>query len=41
MHTRTKDVPPYALVYGNPARVRGRVDEAGNILTGNGEKQQA
>ena len=28
----TKDVPPYALVYGNPARVHGRVDEAGNIL---------
>ena len=28
----TKDVPPYALVYGNPARVHGKVDEAGNIL---------
>ena len=25
----TKDVPPYALVYGNPARVRGRVDADG------------
>lgn len=26
----TKDVPAYALVMGNPARVVGRVDEAGN-----------
>jgi acetyltransferase-like isoleucine patch superfamily enzyme len=26
----TKDVPPFALVMGNPARVVGRVDEAGN-----------
>ena len=25
----TKDVPPYALVYGNPARVHGTVNEAG------------
>ena len=25
----TKDIPPYALVYGNPARVKGRVDEKG------------
>lgn len=25
----TKDVPPYALVYGNPARVHGKVNEAG------------
>lgn len=28
----TKDVPPYALVYGNPARVHGKVDKEGNIL---------
>ena len=28
----TKDVPPYALVYGNPARVHGKVDEAGNKI---------
>lgn len=28
----TKDVPPYALVYGNPARVHGEVDKEGNIL---------
>ncbi len=28
----TKDVPPYALVAGIPARVIGRVDEKGNIL---------
>ena len=26
----TRDVPPHALVYGNPARVHGKVDEAGN-----------
>ena len=26
----TKDVPPYALVYGNPARVDGTVNEAGD-----------
>ena len=25
----TKDVPPYALVYGNPARVQGKVNAAG------------
>ena len=25
----TKDVPPYALVYGNPARVHGTVNAAG------------
>ena len=25
----TKDVPPYALVYGNPARVHGTVNHAG------------
>jgi UDP-2-acetamido-3-amino-2,3-dideoxy-glucuronate N-acetyltransferase len=28
----TKDVPDYALVYGNPARIYGRVDEEGNIV---------
>jgi UDP-2-acetamido-3-amino-2,3-dideoxy-glucuronate N-acetyltransferase len=28
----TKDVPDFALVYGNPARVHGRVDEDGNIV---------
>ena len=26
----TKDVPPYALVYGNPARVRGTVNKNGD-----------
>ena len=26
----TRDVPAYALVMGNPARVSGRVDKAGN-----------
>ena len=29
----TKDVPCYALVYGNPARVMGWVDEQGRKLT--------
>ena len=28
----TKDVPPYSLVYGNPARVHGKVEKEGNIL---------
>ena len=28
----TKDVPPYSLVYGNPARIHGKVDKEGNIL---------
>ncbi len=26
----TKDVPPFALVMGNPARVVGKIDKAGN-----------
>jgi UDP-2-acetamido-3-amino-2,3-dideoxy-glucuronate N-acetyltransferase len=25
----TKDVPAYALVYGNPARIRGTIDQSG------------
>lgn len=29
----TKDVPPYALVKGIPARVCGKVDEYGNIVS--------
>jgi acetyltransferase-like isoleucine patch superfamily enzyme len=28
----TKDVPAHALVYGNPAKIQGWVDEAGNKL---------
>jgi len=28
----TKDVPDFALVYGNPARIKGRVDETGDII---------
>lgn len=27
----TKDVPAFALVYGNPARIRGKVNKAGEI----------
>lgn len=30
----TKDVPPYALVVGNPARIVGKVDKNGNIVSG-------
>ena len=29
----TKDVPPYALVYGNPARVHGKVSESGERVS--------
>jgi UDP-2-acetamido-3-amino-2,3-dideoxy-glucuronate N-acetyltransferase len=28
----TRDVPAYALVYGNPARVHGRVKEDGGKM---------
>lgn len=28
----TRDVPPFALVFGNPAQIRGKVDKAGNII---------
>jgi len=28
----TKDVPDYTLVYGNPAKIHGRVDKAGNKI---------
>lgn len=28
----TKDVPPYTLVVGNPARVVGKIDKAGNKI---------
>ena len=33
----TKDVPAHALVYGNPAKIRGWVDEHGNRLSKNDE----
>jgi UDP-2-acetamido-3-amino-2,3-dideoxy-glucuronate N-acetyltransferase len=33
----TKDVPDYALVFGNPARVVGRVDERGNVTITDGK----
>jgi acetyltransferase-like isoleucine patch superfamily enzyme len=32
----TRDVPDYALVYGNPARQHGWVDESGEKLTADG-----
>ena len=28
----TKDVPPYTLVLGNPARIVGKVDKKGNLI---------
>lgn len=28
----TKDVPDYALVYGNPAKIKGKVDKNGKII---------
>jgi len=28
----TKDVPPYTLVVGNPARVVGKIDKSGNRI---------
>ena len=30
----TKDVPPYTLVKGNPARPHSRIDRAGNKVSG-------
>lgn len=33
----TKDVPDYALVIGVPARITGRVDEEGNLVSEAGE----
>jgi len=35
----TKNVPPHALVYGNPARVKGFVCKCGNKLKTVGEKE--
>ncbi len=29
----TKDVPPYSLVIGNPARIVGKVDKRGNVVS--------
>lgn len=28
----TKDIPPYTVWYGNPARQRGKIDKKGNII---------
>jgi acetyltransferase-like isoleucine patch superfamily enzyme len=33
----TKDIPDYALVVGNPARIVGRVDERGNVIRTDGK----
>lgn len=29
----TKDVPDYALVYGNPAKLMGKVDKSGRAVS--------
>ncbi|MCK4904539.1 MAG: N-acetyltransferase, partial [Candidatus Marinimicrobia bacterium] len=29
----TKDVPPHSLVIGNPARIVGKVDKKGNVVS--------
>lgn len=34
----TKDIPAYGLAYGNPAKLRGWVDEEGNKLSKIGER---
>jgi UDP-2-acetamido-3-amino-2,3-dideoxy-glucuronate N-acetyltransferase len=36
----TKDVPPYTLVMGNPARPAGKIDKLGNRLTQEGGHEQ-
>ena len=28
----TKNVPDFTLVFGNPARIQGKVDEKGDII---------
>jgi acetyltransferase-like isoleucine patch superfamily enzyme len=28
----TKDIPDFSLVYGNPAKIQGKVDKKGNII---------
>jgi acetyltransferase-like isoleucine patch superfamily enzyme len=35
----TRDIPDYALVYGNPAKIQGWVDEEGQKLTKNRNNQ--
>jgi acetyltransferase-like isoleucine patch superfamily enzyme len=35
----TRDIPDYALAYGNPAKVKGWVDEDGNKLTRKSDQQ--
>jgi UDP-2-acetamido-3-amino-2,3-dideoxy-glucuronate N-acetyltransferase len=36
----TKDVPAYAVVYGNPARRRGWACECGVVLTFDGDRAE-
>jgi UDP-2-acetamido-3-amino-2,3-dideoxy-glucuronate N-acetyltransferase len=37
----TKDVEPYELVAGNPARHRGWVDERGEVISRNAERPES
>ena len=39
--TVTKDIPPHALAYGNPARIRGFVCKCGRRLTKKEEKRKS
>lgn len=39
--TVTRDIPPHALAYGNPARIRGFVCKCGRRLTKKEEKQKS
>jgi UDP-2-acetamido-3-amino-2,3-dideoxy-glucuronate N-acetyltransferase len=36
----TKDVPPYTLVMGNPARLVGKIDKTGNRIAEEGSHEQ-
>ena len=36
----TRDIPPYGLAYGNPARLRGYVCVCGQVLTPTGDPQE-
>jgi acetyltransferase-like isoleucine patch superfamily enzyme len=36
----TKDVPPYTLVMGNPARPVGKIDKMGNRIAEEGSHEQ-
>lgn len=37
----TRDVPPYTLVMGNPARVAGKIDKMGNRISEEGDHEHS